>query len=169
MKRQGCIGLLLVNGVLLLLVIVWSIPTVGLLISSFRDRFDIQTSGWWTVFPHRAWETVTVLDPKELELDPDGVMAVEGVEGTFEQLREGVAAGAGDLLQAEEGVGSAVGVAPVEVAKALEAFVLLGGRGAGQRDLSALLSVRSVLWRPDLLCSVPDAIKIHGHLSPTGL
>ena len=96
MRRQGCIGLLLVNGVLLLLVIVWSIPTLGLFISSFRARFDIQTSGWWTVFPHRAWETVAVSDPKELGLDPDGVMSVEGVQGTFEELREGVQSPEGD-------------------------------------------------------------------------
>jgi len=96
MRRQGCIGLLLVNGVLLLLVIMWSIPTLGLLVSSFRDRFDIQTSGWWTVVPHREWETVTELDPKELGLDPQGVMSVEGVEGTFEELRAGVESPDGD-------------------------------------------------------------------------
>ena len=46
MKRQKWTGVLLVNGALLILVVLWSIPTVGLLISSFRDRFDIQTSGW---------------------------------------------------------------------------------------------------------------------------
>jgi alpha-glucoside transport system permease protein len=96
MRRQGCIGLLLVNGALLLLVIVWSIPTLGLFISSFRDRFDIQTSGWWTVFPHREWQTVADLDPKELGLDPQGVMSVEGVEGTFEELREGIESSDGD-------------------------------------------------------------------------
>jgi alpha-glucoside transport system permease protein len=90
MKRQQWTGALLVNGVLLILVVLWSIPTVGLLISSFRDRFDIQTSGWWTIFPHQDWETVTELDPKELGLDPQGVMSVEGVDATFEELREGV-------------------------------------------------------------------------------
>lgn len=35
---------------LAILVIVWSIPTLGLLISSFRYEDDIRTSGWWTVF-----------------------------------------------------------------------------------------------------------------------
>jgi alpha-glucoside transport system permease protein len=84
---------LMVNGALILLVIIWSIPTLGLLISSFRDRFDIQTSGWWTVFPHREWVTVATLDPKELGLDPQGVMEVEGVTGTFEELRDGVKSG----------------------------------------------------------------------------
>jgi alpha-glucoside transport system permease protein len=96
MKGRGWIGLLLVNGTLLLLVLVWSVPTLGLFVSSFRDRFDLQTSGWWTVFPHREWETVTVLDPKELSLDPQGVMSVEGVEATFEEMRAGVESPNGD-------------------------------------------------------------------------
>jgi alpha-glucoside transport system permease protein len=79
-----------------LIVFLWSIPTFGLFVSSFRNRFDIQTSGWWNVFPHREWETVAVSDPKELNLDPDSVMAVEGVQGTFDELREGVASPDGD-------------------------------------------------------------------------
>jgi alpha-glucoside transport system permease protein len=89
-KRRNWVGPLLINGALALLVIIWSVPTLGLLISSFRTRFDIQTSGWWDVLPHREWRTVTTLDPRELGLDPDGVMEVEGVTGTFEQLRAGL-------------------------------------------------------------------------------
>lgn len=33
-----------------LLVVLWTIPTVGLLVSSFRDRDQIQNSGWWSAF-----------------------------------------------------------------------------------------------------------------------
>jgi alpha-glucoside transport system permease protein len=87
-KKRG--GLLLVNGALALLVIIWSIPTLGLLISSFRQRSDIATTGWWMIFPHREWETVATLDPKALGLDPNAVMTVEGVTGTFDQLRNGI-------------------------------------------------------------------------------
>ncbi len=32
------------------LVVVWSIPTLGLLVNSFRDRDAQRTSGWWTGF-----------------------------------------------------------------------------------------------------------------------
>ena len=89
-KQRTWVGPLLVNGGLLLLVIIWSIPTIGLLVSSFRTRFDIGTSGWWNIFPHREWETVETLNPQDLGLDPDGVMEVQGVTGTFEELRAGI-------------------------------------------------------------------------------
>ena len=49
---------ILVNGSLALIVILWLIPVVGLVTSSFRTRFDIQTSGWWMIVPHQAWQTV---------------------------------------------------------------------------------------------------------------
>ena len=90
MKRQRRYGSWLVNGSLLLIVLIWSIPTLGLFVSSFRSRFDIQTSGWWNIFPHREWQTVKTLDPAQLGLDPNSVMDVEGVQGTFDQLREGI-------------------------------------------------------------------------------
>src|SRR3546814_20414567 len=31
--------------------ILWTIPTIGLLISSFRPQGDVQRSCWWTWFP----------------------------------------------------------------------------------------------------------------------
>ena len=96
MKKQRLSSSILVNGVLLLIVIIWSIPTLGLLVSSFRTRYDIQTTGWWKIFPHRAWETIATYDPKELGLDPNGVMTVEGVTGTFEELRAGIKSPDGD-------------------------------------------------------------------------
>jgi alpha-glucoside transport system permease protein len=36
--------------VILIIVIVWIIPTLGVLISSFRTPDAVNTSGWWTVF-----------------------------------------------------------------------------------------------------------------------
>ena len=96
MGKQSRTNVILVNIALVLIVLVWSIPTIGLLVSSFRDRFDIQTSGWWNIFPHREWQTVATIDPQELGLDPDSVMSVEGVQGTFEELREGISSPDGD-------------------------------------------------------------------------
>ena len=98
-RRQKWTGLILVNGMLLILVLLWTIPTMGLFISSWRTRFDIQTSGWWTVLPHREWTTVAKLDPKELGLDSTAVMEVEGAVGTFEELRAGVETPGGKRVQ----------------------------------------------------------------------
>ncbi|HIC65799.1 MAG: carbohydrate ABC transporter permease [Paracoccus sp. (in: a-proteobacteria)] len=39
-----------VNISALLLVILWTIPTLGLFVSSFRDRDQIASSGWWQSF-----------------------------------------------------------------------------------------------------------------------
>jgi alpha-glucoside transport system permease protein len=44
-----------VHIVLALLMIVWLLPTIGLLVNSLRDSNDIATSGWWTaLFPPRG-------------------------------------------------------------------------------------------------------------------
>jgi alpha-glucoside transport system permease protein len=83
----------LVNGVLALLVLIWVVPIIGLLISSFRDRFSIQTSGWWTIFPHRAWVVTEELDPRAegLVVDEENrIIEIEGTQVTFEELRQGV-------------------------------------------------------------------------------
>jgi alpha-glucoside transport system permease protein len=38
------------SGIALLIAIVWTVPTFGLLVTSFRPELDIRLSGWWTVF-----------------------------------------------------------------------------------------------------------------------
>ncbi len=88
-KRQKLVSDLLINGALLLICFVWTIPTLGLFISSFRDRGDIGATGWWTIFPHRAWVEVDRIQPGP-EVDREGVMTFDGISGTFEELREGV-------------------------------------------------------------------------------
>jgi alpha-glucoside transport system permease protein len=38
------------SGIALVLAILWTIPTLGLLVTSFRPELEIRRSGWWTVF-----------------------------------------------------------------------------------------------------------------------
>ena len=47
-KREGAGWL--VKGGLLAICVLWTIPTIGLLVSSFRDEQAVATSGWWSVF-----------------------------------------------------------------------------------------------------------------------
>ena len=48
-KRQKLISSILVNGILAIICIIWTIPTLGLLVSSFRPPADVNRTGWWTV------------------------------------------------------------------------------------------------------------------------
>ncbi len=90
-KRGKLTSSLLVNGALILICLIWIIPTLGIFITSFRDSQEIFRNGWWTVFPHQAY-----VDSGEINVDPnanlDGPISLPGVEGqyTFEQLRAGV-------------------------------------------------------------------------------
>ena len=89
-RRARQLSRLLVNATLLIFVILWTVPTMGIFISSFRNRDDIATSGWWSVFPHRDWQRVREIDPKALGVDPNQIMEIEGVTGTFEEFRAGI-------------------------------------------------------------------------------
>jgi len=42
----------LLHIVIIFISLMWLMPSVGLLISSFRARNDVLSSGWWTVFQH---------------------------------------------------------------------------------------------------------------------
>jgi alpha-glucoside transport system permease protein len=88
----------LVNGALLLIVFIWTIPTLGLLISSFRERADIQSTGWWTVFPHRGWTTTEEALPIPEGQTRDQPITIEGVTASYDQWREGVEMGDGTRL-----------------------------------------------------------------------
>lgn len=89
-KRQKRTQKIIINSVLLILVFIWTIPTLGIFVSSFRNRDDIATSAWWKVLPYRDWQTVAELDLKELELDPNETMSIEGVTGSFDEFRTGI-------------------------------------------------------------------------------
>jgi alpha-glucoside transport system permease protein len=55
-------GSWLVRGVLLVIVAIWTVPTLGLLISSFRTEDAVQSSGWWTTFANPLDFTQWTLD-----------------------------------------------------------------------------------------------------------
>jgi alpha-glucoside transport system permease protein len=50
MHKRRAIGQVLVHLVLVILVVGWSLPTLGVFVSSFRIRDAVRSTGWWTVF-----------------------------------------------------------------------------------------------------------------------
>jgi alpha-glucoside transport system permease protein len=40
------------SGAAVVIAVLWTIPTLGLLISSFRPQDKVQSTGWWTFFAH---------------------------------------------------------------------------------------------------------------------
>lgn len=52
---------------------IWSLPTVGLLITSFRPKDAINTTGWWTVFAHPFETGQWTLDNYAQVITSDGM------------------------------------------------------------------------------------------------
>lgn len=55
-----------VNILLLIICVVWTLPTFGLLITSFRDRDEVSRTGWWTVFTRPSQANLTTENYKQV-------------------------------------------------------------------------------------------------------
>ncbi|WP_424943365.1 carbohydrate ABC transporter permease [Aliiroseovarius crassostreae] len=69
---------LVVNGAAALLVLLWIIPTVGLLVSSFRDRDAISVSGWWSALSASEQVVMVRAPAPDQAVEKDGVWTVSG-------------------------------------------------------------------------------------------
>jgi len=59
--------------VVLLIALVWTLPSAGLLVSSLRPPNDITSSGWWTVFSHPFEASVWTVENYEQVLTTHGL------------------------------------------------------------------------------------------------
>ena len=96
-KGQKAFSNFLVNLTLIIICVIWLVPTLGILITSFRNSEDIFKTGWWTVFPHKAF-----IKSGEINIDPavdvNGPITIDGVTHTFEEWRAGVVMADGSQL-----------------------------------------------------------------------
>ncbi|MCY4542567.1 MAG: carbohydrate ABC transporter permease [Rhodobacteraceae bacterium] len=67
-----------VNIAVFLLVLLWIVPTTGLLVSSFRDRDQITVSGWWTSMFSSEANVIARSAPPDAQVEEDGVYVLSG-------------------------------------------------------------------------------------------
>lgn len=54
-RKKGFSEVFFVHFLLIVLIVAWTLPTLGILVTSFRDRNEVNRTGWWAVFtPERG-------------------------------------------------------------------------------------------------------------------
>ncbi|HPS32590.1 MAG TPA: carbohydrate ABC transporter permease [Anaerolineaceae bacterium] len=77
------------NFVLIVICVLWMIPILGILITSFRPSDEIFRNGWWNVFPHKEdVEVSRVVIPESV--DVDGPISYGGKTATFQEWQRGI-------------------------------------------------------------------------------
>jgi alpha-glucoside transport system permease protein len=61
-----------------LFVAIWTIPTLGILVSSLRDKDQIIASGWWNSFASSTQTEAGRLPPASAQVEKDGKFVLEG-------------------------------------------------------------------------------------------
>ncbi len=97
-----------------LICIFWSIPTFGVLLSSFRSEQDINETGWWSVFSLQRENPVYAELTRDLE---DRQRAVDSAQSQLGARQEVLVAAQADL-QAAQAAGDAAAVSTAEAALA---------------------------------------------------
>ncbi|HHS82466.1 MAG TPA: carbohydrate ABC transporter permease [Devosia sp.] len=60
------------------LVILWTFPTVGLLVSSLRDKDQLAVTGWWTALMSSQRNEVARLEKADAQVEENGVYHIRG-------------------------------------------------------------------------------------------
>jgi alpha-glucoside transport system permease protein len=62
----------------LIFVAIWTIPTLGILVSSLRDKDQIIASGWWNSFTSSSQTEAGRLPAASAQVEKDGKFVIEG-------------------------------------------------------------------------------------------
>ena len=71
-------GRIMANIALLLLVLIWTLPTFGLLVSSLRDKDQLAVSGWWTALTTSQSSSATTLGTADDQVEENGQFVITG-------------------------------------------------------------------------------------------
>ena len=98
----------------LLIVIVWTVPTLGILVSSLRDKDQIAVSGWWTALTTSSQTGQGRTDAADAQVEQGGRFVISGnllEDGTAltitafgTRIQEPTAHEAGTVAELEDGV-----------------------------------------------------------------
>lgn len=69
---------ILTHVTLLVLVIIWTVPTAGLLISSLRGKDQLAVSGWWTALATSQSQNVVRLPNADTQVEEAGAYVIRG-------------------------------------------------------------------------------------------
>jgi len=66
------------HALLLFLVLIWTLPTVGLLVSSLRDKDQLSVSGWWSALTLTQRNEVARLPKSDAQIEENGQFVIRG-------------------------------------------------------------------------------------------
>ncbi|MCF1495539.1 ABC transporter permease subunit [Agrobacterium vitis] len=89
-----------VNLTVLLLVVIWTIPTVGLLVTSVRDKNQIVASGWWTALTSSSQKGIYRAPGPEAQKQEGALYVISG--NVLDKPQGKVSAFGTSSLKAEE-------------------------------------------------------------------
>jgi len=77
-RRKGVWGKYMVHLSVVLIVIVWTVPTFGILVSSFRGKDEISVSGWWTALTTSEHNVIGRAKSPSDAVEQDGKYVISG-------------------------------------------------------------------------------------------
>ena len=75
---KSLVGRFGVHVAVLVFVAIWTIPTLGILVSSLRDKDQIIASGWWSSFSSSTQTEAGRLPAASAQVEKDGKFVIEG-------------------------------------------------------------------------------------------
>jgi|APFEC2959095171_1045051.scaffolds.fasta_scaffold00700_20 alpha-glucoside transport system permease protein len=77
-KGKSFLGRFGVHIAVLFFVAIWTLPTLGILVTALRDKDQIIATGWWSAFSSSSQTEAGRLPPSSAQVERDGKFLIEG-------------------------------------------------------------------------------------------